>query len=317
MDSIIEKRITGDWFDIKEASDNALKLAEYFVLTDADLDSMTSAIKFSVEDGLVEFKRKAVSGLFVFAENQRYDSRSFDEIVGHIRAMREVIYVTLMQRLVVQGTVPPRKVRSEAKIDGSFVSRGVKEIVEDVQARIAKDPELKRNSAVKNLLMQVNIYRKELTDLKELAPNMPKEKLAAFKENFRKSLETITKKIQDYYAALLSEVEVDMQPTASANIFRKYDLKPFAALYLNQAKEFAAVNSILSYAEKERYKTREILSGVPARKEHTVGLVARELREYERVAPEHGKDLARDFGWEMIYVLNRQREKQPVDEPMI
>ncbi len=317
VNELVEKKIAGDWYDIKEASDSLLKLETVFALADEDLDAILGEIRLAVDDGIVEYKRKVAIRAFDFAESQKFDSRGFEEIGTHIAALRRAVYAILVQRLIAIGTVPARKPRADVRIDGSMIGKDVKEIVADVQARIGKNPELRKSAAVKNILMQVSIYGKELANLKELAPNIPKEKLASFQENFKKSFESITRKVQDNYAELLNEADLGAKRESATTIFARFDLKALGPLYLSQAKELAEVHSVYAYAEKERYKTREILAGISSEREPTLGLLARELREYERLSVGHAKEVAREFGWEVSYHLGKQRTQLPDDEPLV
>jgi len=314
---MVEKRIAGDWYDIKEASDNPARLDELFALTDAEAESVVGELRLSVEESVVEYKRRCLSKAFAFVESFKYDSRNFDEIVTRIAALRVMIYVTLLQRQFAVGLLFPRKPRPESKIDESVVGYDVKEILADVRERVAKNAELQKNASVKNILMQVSIQQKELSNMKALAPNIPKEKQAAFYDNFRKSFESITAKIRDNYAVLLAQTDESKQPEQPANPLLVYDLKPLGALYLAQAKLAAQLWSTLSYASEEGYKTREILAGVPPLKESSLASIARELREYEAIAFGKGKEIARAFGWELIRILSRRLPAVEEPEPRI
>lgn len=314
---MVEKRIAGDWYDIKEASDNPARLDEFFALTDAEAESVVGELRLSVEESVVEYKRKCLTRAFGFVESLKYDSRNLNEIVTHIAALRVMIYVTLLQRQFAIGLLVPRRPRTESRIDESVVGFDVKEILADVRDRVAKDAGLQKNASVKNILMQVSIQQKELSNMKALAPNIPKEKQAAFYDNFRKSFESITTKIRDNYAVLLAETDEPKRQEQPAHPLLAYDLKPLAPLYLVQARQAANLWSTLSFAEEEGYKTREILSGVPALKVSSLGSVERELREYEAIAFGKGKEIARAFGWELIRILSRRLPAAEEPEPRV
>ncbi len=314
---MVEKRIAGDWYDIKEASDNPARLDELFALSDAEAEAVVGELRLSVEESVVEYKRRCLTRGFAFVESLKYDSRNLSEIVTHIATLRVMIYVTLLQRQFAVGLLFPRKPRQENRIDESVVGYDVKEILADVRERVAKNAELQKNASVKNILMQVSIQHKELSNMKALAPNIPKEKQAAFYDNFRKSFESITAKIRDNYATLLAETDEPKRPEQPANPLLVYDLKPLGPLYLAQSKQAAQLWSTLSYAEEEGYKTREILSGVPALKESSLASVERELREYEAIAVGKGKEIARAFGWELIRILSRRLPPAEEPEPRI
>jgi len=263
---IVEKRIAGDWYDIKEASDNSAKLDDLFVLTDAQAASLVSDLRLSVEESLVEHKRRCALQAFAFVERLRYDSRNFNEILTHILNLRLSIYVTLLQRQIAIGVLLPRRPSTEGKSSETVIEMDVKEILTDVKERIAKNPELKSNASVKNILMQVSIQQKELANMRALAPNIPKEKQTAFYDNFRKSFESISAKIQDNYATLLAETEKATRPEQPLTPLAELDLKPLGPLYLSQARELAALWSTLSYAQEEVTKPARSLPVRPRSK---------------------------------------------------
>ncbi len=314
---MVEKRIAGDWYDIKEACDNPARLDELFTLTEVEAESVVGELRLSVEESVVEYKRRCLNRAFAFVESLKYDARGFDEISTHVAALRVMIYVTLLQRQFAVGVLLPRKPRPEGKLEGSGAEYDVKEILADVRERIVKDSELQKNASVKNILMQVSIQQRELANMKSLAPNIPKEKQAAFYDNFRKSFESITAKIREHYAALLSQTDEQRRPEQPANPLLAHDLKPLGPLLLAQARQAAQLWSTFRYAKEEGYKTREILSGLPALKGGSLAAIERELRDYEAMAPGRGKELARAFGWELIRILSRRLPAAEETEPRI
>lgn len=314
---IVEKRIAGDWYDLKEASDSPLKLDDLFVLTAGQAATLVADLRLSVEESLVEYKRRCASLAFGFIDRLRYDSRNFNEILTHIVNLRLSIYVTLLQRQLALGLLPSRRQPADERPNEAIVELDVKEILADVRDRVAKSPELQANSAVKNIFMQVSIQGKELANMKSLAPNIPKEKQGAFYDNFRKSFESISTRIREHYAALLAETDRAARPERPANTLADFDLKPLGPLYLAQAKELGSIWSTFSYAQEEGYKTREILAGVPARRAGLFASIDRELREYDSVDPGRGREVARVFVWEIIRILSRRFLPTEAPEPTI
>lgn len=286
---LVEKKITGDWFELKEVCDDPFKLEEYFALGATEIEALIEAIRLSVDGGILEHKRRTLSRLAAFLEGQERDSRAFSEIAGQIEGMRGITYVSLMQRLVALGTIARRKAQVTATVENPTTGIELKEILAEVDARLAKDAELRKNANVKNILMQASIYRKEVEDLKALGPKIPKEKLGAFQENFKKRFQEITTRIQELWAAFLAEHDRAKEALTSKPLFERFDVKPLGPLFLAQGKAFARIHSILAFAAKERYQTRAILAMIGGERDAVVSLAEREARDYERVAFGHGK----------------------------
>ena len=73
----LEKKIRGDLFDLRESWDDVLKIEDLFSFKTPELKKIGEDIDLSVEEGLLEYKRKRLLQTFAFAEDFMYDSRSF------------------------------------------------------------------------------------------------------------------------------------------------------------------------------------------------------------------------------------------------
>ena len=315
----LDKKIAGDWYDIRQIIDDRHKYEDYLSVDEAYATGLVQDLRLSVERGTAELKRKAVAGILSFVDSQQFDARSFNEIDSHIRVLHRLIYVALLQRTFCSGALAPRKaVPSESStIEDAVRQMNVTAIVAKVQERLAANPALKSSPQIKSILLQVSKYRSELANMKELAPNIPKEKSAAFAANFRKSFDEITRKIQESYAALLREEQEPEKSTARRSMFDRFELKPLAAFFAAQAQEFCRIRSVLLFAQKERFKIREILSEIRTRREASLALVDRELKAYERFLYGHGEELAREFAAEIADYLARKISAPPDGEEWV
>lgn len=314
MNDVLDKTIAGDWYDMRLTLDNRHRFAANAKLTNGEQASLMQILRLAVERGTVEVKRKALIDVFAFVDALQFDTRSFQDFTHHIREVVKITFLILLQRAYCAGKIAPKPdVAGPGVADEVAGQASIGAIVEDVQQRMAKDPVLRSNASVKHILMQVSIYRRELANMKELAPNIPKEKLAAFRANFKRSFADITRKIQDHYSTLLQE-EVTLSRTQRwGGRLHGLDLKPLLPLFTAQAQEFTRIRSILSYAERERYKTREILSGIGRKRDTSLAVVEREIKEYERIAFGRGAEIARQFASEIADYLGR-RTSTPIPE---
>jgi virulence-associated protein VapD len=304
----LEKQIAGDWYDVRRVIDDHHKFEDYLELTETDLRALLQGLRLSVERGTVELKRRILNTVFSFVDSLQFDTRSFQDFSRHVLDVRKATYLVLIQRAYCTGDILPKKIES-AEMD-SFENAArqteFKTIIENVRRRMAKSPSVKNHAMVKSILMQVSKYRRELENMKALAPNIPKEKAAAFTTNFKKTFEEITRKVQDYYAAILREEEAPAEEEPPKNMFQRFDLRTLGPFFAAQAQDLTRIRSVLSYAEKERYKTREILSTIGRKKEQSFALVERELKEYERFLFGHGAEIAREFAAETAEYLGRK-----------
>lgn len=313
------KQISGDWYDLRQALDDRFKYEEALEMSDEQVGELLQSLRLSVEQGTVELKRRTINGVLAFVDSQQFDSRSFGNISLHIKELRSAAYVSLLQRAFCLGTLSPRKsVAAPAPTMEEAVRHlDIQTILAKVQERTANDQRLKNNPPVKNILFQVGRYRRELENIKELAPNIPKEKSAAFSANFKKTFDEITRKIQDNYAELLRAEQEPKKPTVRKKMFARFELKPLGGFFALQVQEFTRFRSVLSFAQRERFKIREILSDILARRQTILALVERELKEYERFSYGHGEELAREFAAEVTEYLGRRISPPPEDEERI
>lgn len=312
------KQIAGDWYDMRQVVEDHHAYEELLEIDELGITQLLQELRASVERGTVEMKRRLVNGIITFVDSLQFDTRSFQDFEQHILAARKATYLVLLQRSYCAGEIAPRRI---ASVDADPMENAVRQtefktIVENIQKRIAKDNSARNHPMVKNILFQVTRYRRELENMKELAPNIPKEKSAAFTENYKRTFEEITRKVQDSYAALLREEVAPDKHEGPKSMFGRFDMKQLVPFFTAQAQELTRIRSVLSYAGRERYKTREILAEIFRKKDQTLALVEREIKEYERMWFGHGSELAREFAGEVMAYLSR-RISVAVDEEVL
>jgi len=262
----LEKKITGDWADIKQAALNLHTLQEYFKLTNEELKTQYNRLKYSVEQGIIEYKRAILTPIFNILQDMKFRSIGFDVLKTHKRNLDAAIFVILIQRLFSSGILSLRRLKPEDKENQK--DQEIKLIIADILARIKKNPELSKNPAVKMILTQVAIYQKELGTMKKLSPNIKnKKKAESFYKNFRETFKKIFESIHKNYQDLLLEETKKKHRDAKENILLHVSLKELVPFFTRQAREFARLMSTFAFTFKERYKTREILMHIYNRKE--------------------------------------------------
>ena len=311
MEGLLRKT-SGDWYDIRKAANSAREISEIFAFSRARLQAMTVDLRMAVEQGINEYKDHVLSDLYSFLDSYRYDSKGFETLDDRSAAVSDVLYCTLLQRLVAVGAIEVQNpMRSERHPEAS---PGVKEIMQNVQERIRANPTIRQNQNVKNILMQMSIYRRELEQMRQLEPKILPDRKGAFLANFKKKFADVTAKIQEHYQLIVKDDErAAARDYEEINPLKRYDLKPLGKLFMDQAAEFSSIRSTLLYAESEGFKTREILSGIVERRDRLSLLLRMEHTKYAEVLGK-GTDasvLAKAFSHELIKILARQMARSP------
>ncbi len=302
----LEKKVAGDWFDIKEKAENIFDLHEQFKLSVQQIKNLIQEVRLSVEGGILEYKRKVINPVFPFLEALKYDSKHFDELDKHAASLTPLIYAVLIQRLIARGTIPIKKKKVAVE---SEREKGLKAIVTDINERIQDDPALSNNPAVKNIMNYMNVYKRELAKMNELAPNIPAEKKESFAANFKHTFDELTESIQDNYARVVQEEQQKIHDRIDVSPLERFDVKPLAKTLLNQGMEIARVRSTLRFAAKEGFKTRELIVKLTGQKERITDPIDEEKRRYLDLTGGNEKSavvLSKTFGAEVIKVLERQ-----------
>jgi len=310
----LEKRVAGDWFDLRENAENPWDLEDYLGLKLQDYISLLQDLRLSVEEGVIEYKRKIINPLFSFLDSMQYDSRGFEDLAGQARSLSPLIYCLLIQRLIARGSLRLRKDEISVQAEREL---GIKEIIQDVNQRIKEDPKNSQHPLIKNIILQVSKYKRELEDMKALSPKIPEEKAKAISENFKKTFDTIHKSIAENYAAYLREEMQQLYEAVKSNPLTKYDVKSISKLYTRQAQEISRLRSTLSFAEEEGYQTRAYLVEMVKNRQSIYRPFKEEVPIYRNLtgSDESTAGLIKAFTSEIIYNLTKQirrLSKEPV-----
>lgn len=307
MEPLIRK-IKHDWYDVQEAAEDPDELEKLFSFQKSEVEEMVEDLRMSVDGGVTEYKNRSLSNLYAFMDSFQYDSRGLGDLTKVGRSLVSVLYLVLLQRLISLGTIEIQMDDQGAKVGGSSQPE-LKDILRYVQEQIKAEPTLKQNPSVKIILVQIGKYRTELEKMKRLLANIPAEKKESFLRNFKKTFEEISQKVQENYRILSdSEDEEAAKDYIDGNPLRRFDYRPVGTILLNQANEFSAIRSTVFFAESERFKTREILSGILDHKERIALLINTELSTFAQLSDNQndGKIISKAFSQELIKVLNRQ-----------
>ena len=254
-----QRRIQSDWAAVEERASDLEALAVALGLRREDLQAQMEPLQLAVEGGCVEFKRGVAASAFRELEGARYKSLSSNAIQDLARRFAVLVYVAETQRMLSDGTLVVRERQSDAEaVIEEKPEREIKQIIAEVQERIAQEPQIKSQQPVKNILMQLTRYAREMENLKEVTARTPPEKRPPILANFRQISEEIYASIRRNYEQLESDEKSD-RPSAPQHILLRFDLKPVVVLCHRQARLASAIRSSLNYIREEQIGIRELL----------------------------------------------------------
>jgi hypothetical protein len=313
----LEKRISGDWIELKEKSNDFHTLLEAIALPQHSLTAVADRLKLSVEQGVIEFKRSLLSPVLVALETARYKSLTGGEMTAHERSLSAMLLVILVQRLLCSELLPMSRPPEEKRSFG-VESMQVGTILADVNARIKAHPTLRAHAAIKNILMQVQRYNGENQKMRELLPTIKPEMRTSFLANFTRTFEEIIGSIRRQYLSLLQEEKAAEKARQEGFSLALMPLKELSPLLVSQAKEVARIRSTLAHARDEKYKTREVLVRLYDGRHAVLKLIEEEGRVYRRICQrtlQYDLDacslaLASGFRDEIVGILEKQGKRQ-------
>lgn len=301
----VDKKIAGDWFEIGENSGNMYDLEQYFKPTIADFNQVIADIRYSVEEGIIEYKRNILNPAFAFLNSMKFDSKGLESLGREHKKITLLMFVILTQRLIARGTIP--LIKTDLNVE-TEVEKDLKSIVQDINSRIKENPEFANNSNVKNIQMQIFIYKKELEKMRTLAPNILPDKKESFEGNFRKTFATITASIVENYKTIIRAEEQKLLDSMRTNLLARYDLKPLSRILFSQVNEVSKIRSTLIFAEKEGFRTREGLMNLLALKEQIFRPFKEEVRKYIAMGENDStaRLISKGLGAEIIHTLEKE-----------
>ena len=315
----LEKRISGDWFELREKAGDFHALLDALPLSPSQLRDSATTLRLSVEQGIIEFKRSMLSPVLVALETARYKALDGEEMIEQEGSLTALLFAIMVQRLLAVDLLPRARPREEARqIATDTLEVGV--IVEAVKTKIKANPGLRANPAIKNILVQVQVYNKENKKMRELLPMIKPEMRASFLANFSRTFGGIVGSIRRHYAAFLQEEAAASKSRHVGFSLAVLPLKDLAPLLATQAREIARIRSTLAHAREEKYRTREVLVRLYDSRHQVLTLIEDEVKMYRRICKETlqydldacALEVSVGFRDQVVEILEKQsRREQP------
>lgn len=282
----LERRIRGDWIDLREAAKDPYSLSAHLKLSAERLRAIAAEVGRSVEEGLLEYKDVILRRAFITLEAVQFQSVRFEELAARERPLEELLFVILLERLLCSGVVSLS--REKGPTDNAAEGADVNAVLADVRSRIAAAPAVRNHPAVKNIFVQVALFQKERKKMEELLPMIMPDKRDVFRANFQETFRKIFDSIRRQYGELLREEETARrrEKQSREDPLLSLPLDKLALLLVAQAQEVSRLRSTLAFARDDKYKTRGILVSLFKERQHFVDLVDRERRAYASLCPD-------------------------------
>ena len=304
------RRARADWAQFEAAGRDLEARAEALDLEREDLAEEIEPLRLAIEGGSIEYKRNLVDTAFRAIEEARYRSLTGRQITEIAKRFGKLAFVSTIQRQIADGTIVLRdRPRSEGEHYEPEPQTDVKQIIAEIQERVKQEPQIRTRQPVKNILMQLSRYSRELEQFKEVTASTPQDTRAGMAENFKRISEEIFASIRRNYEQLVSEERssVAQQPQ---HILLRVPVKELAGLFLRQVRAAVEIRSGLLFTRDEQSGMRERLLELAERHEQVRRLIDEEERGYreisgtERIAIE----VARAFAGELERRIERETE---------
>lgn len=274
--SDLEKRVSGDWIDVRESASDFYSLNERFKISVPAMLAERQALALANEEGITEYKRGRLLPVFTALENMLYKALTQEELERQTQSLHLLLFVTMLERCVAQGTVALVR---DAELEARGPDVDLKMLLGDVQERVRANPELQKRTTVKNILGQMKRYQNELAKMKELEPKIKPEARATFLANFRETFAGILDSVKKNYAELLRE-ERTGPPPEEQSLARRVPLKDLVPILTQQAMSFSRMRSTIVFALEEKFRTRELLAALYRQKAAILGLLEAEMNVF-------------------------------------
>ena len=287
----LEQKVKGDWFDVQEGFHDAFSLKDVLQVPDEDIVDHIGRLRYSVEEGIVEYKKNVLNPLFRVLESNRYQSLGMDIIREQLRHTKSLLYITGLQRLYFAGIVGFHYIKKK-KEPLPAEALGFTEILKDIDRRRKSNPAFAAHPVAKNIQAQISRYQKERATMQKLLPTIKPEAKGSFVKNFKSTFSEIFGSIRKGYLQILEEESDSAHaPESMWAVIPWNDAVPVVTA---QCRCISLILSTLTYVKEEKYKTRETLAALEKEKTAIEGSYEKEMTVYREFVDNLGRDIRED-----------------------
>lgn len=280
---LLEKKITGDWIEVRDKLTAPVRLKTYLKLDEARLSVVPQELRKASFEGLVESKRRMTDGVFNFLSRLAHMTPSQAEILNCEGEVRLVLFLICLENLFATGALKPSLELAQA--DGQNVPAAenkprvnVDQVLKEVTARLNDNPDLAKDPHVKNVLMEIQMYKKEYAQFVAMSPKIPDDRAPTFFANFKQRIDQILANVELHYQEILNADSAELHKDLIRQEEEILINAPLHKLVTAQAQELSIVRSTILHALHEGYQVRNLLLRLTQKKEPFAALLDEELR---------------------------------------
>jgi hypothetical protein len=274
---LLEKRITSDWIEVRDKLTTPVRLKAYLKVEDERIAAVPQGLRLCTMTGIVEYKKKIASGVFNFLTRLTYTTPDQDEILGSEAEIRLLLVILGLENQFALGQMKPPK-DAEAPAPAAAKTRPpVEEVVAEVKARVAHNPELAKNPHVKNIFMEIQLYQKEFEQFATMSPQIPDDRAPTFFSNYKKRLDGILDNLHAHFREIRRLEGAQQGKEAEVSEENQFAVPELVKLISGQAQEMTKVRSSIFHALQEGYQIRNLLLKLVDSREPLVALFDEEL----------------------------------------
>jgi len=273
---LLEKRITSDWIEIREKLNTPVRMKAYLKLDERKLGSLPDDLRAATLGGVVDFKKKLAGSVFNFLTRLTYTTPDQTEILGSEADIRTLIYVLCLQTQFATGQLKPPK-DDPAPGPTARNRAPIEEVIAEVKARVAGNPDLARNPHVKTVFMEIQLYQREFAQFSAMSLQIPDDRAPTFFNNYKGRLDTILNNIHTHFRNIRVAEDAELQRDAQRQEEEIFVFPELVKCLSIQAQELAFVRSSIFHALQEGYQIRNLLLRLTERREPFVAMLDEEL----------------------------------------
>jgi hypothetical protein len=273
---LLEKRITSDWIEIREKLNTPVRMKAYLKLDERKLGSLPDDLRAASIGGIVDFKKKLAGSVFNFLTRLSYTTPDQTEILGSESDIRVLIYVLCLQTQYATGQIKPPK-EEESAGPNARNRPPIEEVIGEVKARVAGNPELARNPHVKTIFMEIQLYQREFAQFSAMSLQIPDDRAPTFFSNYKTRIDTILNNIHTHFRDIRMAEDAELRKEFQKQEEEVFVVPELVKLISAQAQELAKVRSSIFHALQEGYQIRNLLLKLTERRDPFVALLDEEL----------------------------------------
>ena len=315
---LLQRRIKGDWFELRELPVQYFAVRDHMQLPDEEVAALATELRDGTHEHLPSLKRERLLPVFFAVEEGKYQTLATEQIAALAAVTRQVLSVVMLQRVAVRaakGGAGDGGDDDPPDVSAAVGDLQIGDIVRDVSERVAADAELQHDSAVKAILLKAKEYRRERDKLEELAAAARPDQRQRLQASFAQTFDGIFAAIRKHYGLLVGEAVRATQAADGVPILQRADVSLLEPVLTRQAESISGIHSTVAFAAAERYKTRELLSGLEAEKLRVDELLDEELVTAERAAQskQGATDLLRAIEGELVAGIEKHLARPPAE----